>query len=87
MTDAEIIIEYLEAELYRDHADGAIGEGDNLLDRGPIDSLGVVALVDFLQARFSVEIRPGEVTIKNFKSVATMLALIERKRGDGEASP
>ena len=79
MSEAEVIIEYLQSDLYEEAAGPPITSSEDLLDRGPIDSLGIVRLVDFLEERFGVQIGPGEVTIKNFRSVDTMLALIARK--------
>ena len=83
MSEAEVIIEYLRSDLYEEAPGAPISASEDLLDRGPIDSLGVVRLVDFLEERFGIEISPGEVTIKNFRSVDAMLALIARKR-EGE---
>ena len=80
MSETEVIIEYLRSNFYEETAEAPITASEDLLDRGPIDSLGIVRLVDFLESHFGVEIRPGEVTIKNFKSVDAMLALIDRKR-------
>ena len=59
---------------------GAIGEHDDLLARGLIDSLGVTQLVAFLEDRFDVRVADDELTPANFRSLASMEAFVERKR-------
>ena len=83
MNGAEIILEYVRTTLIQPGDDLPLASGDNLLERAPIDSMGVVQLVAFLEREFHVKITAGEVTIKNFQSVDAMLALIERKRVAG----
>jgi acyl carrier protein len=46
--------------------DRVIAEDDDLLTGGLVDSMGIMALVFFLEQRFSVQIAPGDVTIENF---------------------
>lgn len=79
MTGAETIIEYIKTNLLQGD-DLPIAPEENLLERVAIDSVGVIQLVAFLEKQFGVEIRAGDVTIKNFRSVDAMLALVERKR-------
>ncbi len=43
-----------------------IAEDDDLLTGGLVDSMGIMALVFFLEQRFNVQIAPGDVTIENF---------------------
>ncbi len=44
----------------------SIGEDEDLLTSGLVDSMGIMALVFFLEQRFGVQIPPGDVTIENF---------------------
>ena len=80
MNGKEAIIDYIRTMLLQGEDELPLAPGDNLLERAPIDSMGVVQLVAFLEKQFGVKIRASEVTIKNFKSVDAMHALIERKR-------
>ena len=52
----------------------------SLLREGIIDSLGVVELVEFLQARFGVKVEQQEVRPDNFDSVAKLAAFVRRKQ-------
>ncbi len=80
MNDKKIIIEYIETRLLPAGENIKLASDDNLLERAPIDSMGVVQLVDFLEQSFGIKIRAGEVTIQNFQTVDAIFALIERKR-------
>ena len=79
MSKLSIVTDFIQRELLHESGDVHLGPDDNLMERNPIDSLGVVNLVNFLEQEFSVNIRPGEVTLKNFRTINAMLALLERK--------
>jgi acyl carrier protein len=52
-----------------------------LLREGIIDSLGVVELVEFVQAHFRVQVEQKDVRPDNFDSVAKLAAFVRRKQG------
>ena len=79
MDQQQQIIRFIVADLL-EGADGVtLGADDNLMLGGHIDSLGVIKLVNFLEQQFGVKIRPGEITLKNFKTVNLMVDFIDRK--------
>jgi acyl carrier protein len=47
----------------------AIGVDDDLLTSGLVDSMGIMALVFFLEQRYGIQIAPGDVTIENFGTI------------------
>ena len=53
-----------------------IGEDDDLIDSGVIDSLGIFQLVAFLEERFGVAISDEEITPENFASIAAIERLV-----------
>jgi acyl carrier protein len=53
-----------------------IGEDDDLIDSGVIDSLGIFQLVAFLEERFGVAIGDEEITPENFGSIAAIERLV-----------
>jgi acyl carrier protein len=57
-----------------------LGPDDNLLMSGLIDSHAVVELVAFIEGEFGVAVNPGDVTIKNFRTVNTIAAYVEQRR-------
>ena len=82
MTDTQTIAAFITSKLL-DGADEPIGAEDHLLQQGLVDSLGVVQLVEFLEQEFGVEIKPGDVTLKHFKTLNSIVALIDAKRAAG----
>lgn len=55
-----------------------------LLREGIIDSLGVVELVEFVQAHFGVKVEQKDVRPDNFDSVAKLAAFVRRKQSAPE---
>lgn len=63
------------------HPDVELGNGDNLLGLGLVDSLAFVELVEHVQSRYKFEVQDREITEENFGSVDGIVAFIEGKRG------
>jgi acyl carrier protein len=63
------------------HPDLELGDGDNLLRLGVIDSLGFVELVEEVQSRFGLVVEDLEITEENFASVDAIADFVRRKRG------
>ena len=55
-----------------------VGDGDNLLENGIIDSLGVLDIVTFFQQEFSVAVADEDLTPENFQNIACMAQFVER---------
>lgn len=49
-----------------------LAEDESLLERGIIDSTGVLELVGFLEARFGIAVNNDEIVPENFDSVANL---------------
>lgn len=62
------------------HPDVVLGDGDDLLKLGLVDSLGFVELVEEVQERFQVTVDDVEVTEENFGSIDAIAAFVARKR-------
>jgi acyl carrier protein len=60
--------------------------GDDPLEEGLVDSLGIEQLVDFLEYEYGIEFADQEVTAGNFATVPVVAALVEDKRA-AAASP
>jgi acyl carrier protein len=79
----EAIAKYIVDE-FLDGAPSALSDaGANLIETEVIDSLGIFLLVDFLQARFGIEIDAEEISIENFTSVESIAALVVAKQAAG----
>ncbi|HQZ01330.1 MAG TPA: acyl carrier protein [Thauera sp.] len=50
----------------------------SLLDRGVIDSTGVLEIVMFLEEEFAIKIKDSEMLPENFDSVNNLAAFVQR---------
>lgn len=60
--------------------DAGITAEDSLLDKGVIDSTGVLEVVGFLDEHFGVAVLDDELVPGNFDSIAKLTAFVNRKR-------
>ena len=63
-----------------------LGDDDRLLEKGVIDSMGVLELIGFLQTEFSLTIQDGDVTEENLGSLANIARYVVSRRGNGGAT-
>jgi acyl carrier protein len=54
---------------------------DSLLDKGIIDSTGVLELVGFLEKTFGVKVADAEMVPENLDSIGRVSAFVQRKLG------
>ena len=59
--------------------DTQLADGDDLLARGILDSLGFVELVEEVQARHEIAVADDEITEQNFGSIDAIAAFVARK--------
>ncbi len=80
MRDAGAVIRSL---LARNASLEGIGDGDNLLETGLLDSVGVLSLVAGLEEAFRLKIDTKHLTEGNFRSIQAIAALVDRLRAEG----
>ncbi len=56
-----------------------LGDDDSLLDKGLIDSTGVLELVFFLEKNFSIKVNDEEVLPENLDSVNRIAKFVQKK--------
>jgi len=61
------------------HPDVELSDGDDLLGRGVLDSLGFVELVEEVQVSYAVTVDDVEITEDNFGSVDAIVGFVARK--------
>jgi len=72
------IREFLTTNFYV--AEGtALSDQASLLDRGIIDSTGVMEVIEFLQQSFGIEVRDEELLPENLDSISRIDAFVARK--------
>jgi acyl carrier protein len=63
----------------------AFGDDDSFLEKGILDSTGVLELVGFVEKQFSLRVEADEITPDNLDSLDKLVAFISRKTA--EAGP
>lgn len=60
-------------------SDGAeLADDASLLDRGIVDSTGVLEIVMYLEEQFSIKVKDSDMLPENFDSVNNMVRFVER---------
>lgn len=75
MNTPTVLKEFIR-ERMMNNPNGELDESENLLAAGIIDSLGILQLVTFIEAKFGIEIPDEDVTIKNSHSLESMTAYV-----------
>jgi acyl carrier protein len=86
VTEAEIVQEtrrYIADNFLYARPDRVVGEDEHLMERGIVDSMGMMELIDFLEERFGVQPGDDEITEQNFATLALIAGFVARKRGAG----
>jgi len=66
--------------------DQSIEPDESLLERGVIDSTGVLELVGFLEERYGIQVADGDITTENLDTLRAIGAYVGRALGaSGEA--
>jgi acyl carrier protein len=60
-------------------ADEALAGNDSLLERGIIDSTGVLELVGFLEQKYGITIQDEELVPENLDSIDRLVRFVSRK--------
>ena len=70
----------LENYLFTEDQAALSSEG-SLLERGIIDSTGVLELIMFLEDEFGVKVKDEEMIPENLDSVVNLVSFVQRKQG------
>ena len=65
-----ILIGFISEELLE--LDESIDADENLLVDGMVDSLGMLRLIAFIEATYSVKVPPQDFTIENFRTASVL---------------
>lgn len=73
------IKEYICGTMLIGLSDQSIEPDESLVQRGVVDSTGVLELVEFLQDRFGIAVKDDEITTDNLDSLNSIAAYVQRK--------
>lgn len=65
--------------------ESALGDDDSLLQKGIVDSTGMMELIAFLESGFSLAVTDAEMVPENLDSVNAIVSFLERKLNSGQA--
>jgi acyl carrier protein len=83
VTEAEIIQEtrrYISDNFLYARPGRVVAEDEHLMERGIVDSMGMMELIDFLEEQFGVQPADDEITEENFATLARIAGFVARKR-------
>ena len=80
MSLREEIKRYIRENLMSGDESVSLGEEDSLIERGIIDSMGLMQLMMFVDERTGIRIPDSEVTLDNFETVASIDQMVDRLR-------
>ena len=58
-----------------------VGRDTGLLEKGIMDSLGILDVVSFLETEFSMVVNDDELVQENFQTLGTLSAFVLKKTG------
>lgn len=64
--------------------DARLDEHERLLERGIVDSMGVMELIAFLQDQFGIKVAEADITEEHFGSLGAIAAYVASRRPGGE---
>lgn len=80
MDEIQGSVRYFITENFLYGQDGQFGNDDSLIERGIIDSTGVLEIVAFLETDFGLEIEDREIVPANLDSVNRICGFIVQKK-------
>lgn len=66
--------------------ESALGDGDSLLQKGVVDSTGMMELIAFLEGEFHIAIADAEMVPENLDSVDAIVGFINSSRAAAVAA-
>ena len=65
---------------------GRLGDDDSFLDKGILDSIGVIELTNFIQTRYRIRIDVADIVPENFDTINKLQRYITKKLHSKESS-
>jgi acyl carrier protein len=75
----EILEKFVHNEMTVGLGKKTLDPDEDLIEKGVIDSLGILKVVLFIEKTFGIKINDEEVVPENFRSVNTMAKFVEQK--------
>lgn len=76
----KILKQFITEELVPNSDANELKENQSLLERGIIDSLGIMKLLAFIEEKFQVKVSDEELIPEHFETLSTIAELISQKQ-------
>jgi len=73
------ILEFLKTNFFLDIHAAPVADSDSFLEKGIIDSTGVLEVINFLQTDFGIEVLDSELLPENIDSISNLVSYILKK--------
>jgi len=74
-------LEFLKTNFFLDTYAVSFTDSDSFLEKGIIDSAGVLKVTNFLQTNFGIEVLDSELLPENIDSVSNVVSYVLKKTG------
>ncbi|MDT8274200.1 MAG: acyl carrier protein [Desulfomonilia bacterium] len=73
------IMEFIRENFILGRSDASLDGDESLIEAGIMDSTGVLELVEFLEATYSIHIEDEELVPENLETINNIMAFLKRK--------
>lgn len=80
MTIESALKKYILNECMYEEDESLLSDNDELLERGIIDSMKLMQLIQFMEEEFNVSINEEDLSRENFETISRLRELIVRKQ-------
>ena len=78
MTLSESLIRFIEENLVQDASSTPVRVDESLIQRGLVDSIGLLQIMTFVEQETGVRVPDDEVLPENFETVTRIVELVKR---------
>ncbi len=80
-TTRDIVKAFVLSRLLKKLEHRSIGDQDNLIEIGVVDSLGLMQLIEYIEGTFSIAVSDEDIVPEHFESIERITSFIEGKLG------
>lgn len=80
MTERKRIREYILENFMFTDDEAALNDGESLLTKGVIDSVGALEITQFIEETFNIKVKEDEMLPENLDSVDNIVSFVQRKQ-------
>jgi len=72
----EALIGFIQKQFLYDRPGVQLSPDTRVIEDGIVDSVGILQLVGFIEKAFEISLRPDDLVLKNFETVAAIRTLV-----------